>query len=150
MLRVVRNVKFKTNVNFVSSRNITSQTIDEWNSLISSRGFTARDDETKVGPDKILLGTTFIAKDNIATTKEPTTCASCMLDNYYSPFDATVISLLEEQGLTMVGKANLDEFGMGSANVNSYYGHAVNPLFTEEEHITGGSSGDRQLVYKVI
>lgn len=141
MLRVVRNVKFKTNVNFVSSRNITSQTIDEWNSLISSRGFTARDDETKVGPDKILLGTTFIAKDNIATTKEPTTCASCMLDNYYSPFDATVISLLEEQGLTMVGKANLDEFGMGSANVNSYYGHAVNPLFTEEEHITGGSSG---------
>mmetsp|Transcript_6331 Transcript_6331/g.6237 ORF Transcript_6331/g.6237 Transcript_6331/m.6237 type:complete len:491 (+) Transcript_6331:115-1587(+) len=141
MLRVVRNVKLKRDVNWIPFRNIASQATDEWNSLISSRDLNTEDSEIKVDSDKALLGTTFIAKDNIATTKEPTTCASNMLDNYYSPFDATVISLLEQEGLVMVGKANLDEFGMGSANVNSYYGHSVNPLFKTEEFITGGSSG---------
>lgn len=142
MLRGVRIVKLKRGANCLSFRNISNQTVtDDWNSLISSRNLGLTKDESNANSGKALGGTTFIAKDNIATTKEPTTCASQMLDNYYSPFDATVITLLEEEGLKLVGKANLDEFGMGSANVNSYYGHTINPLFANAEHIAGGSSG---------
>lgn len=141
MFKNASRVKLKRDLNWSLRRNIVDFTRkDEWNSLISSRKVKQINDDpgTEV---KALDGTTFIAKDNIATTEEPTTCASKMLDNYYSPFDATVITLLEKEGLKLVGKANLDEFGMGSANVNTYYGHAINPLFEKEEYITGGSSG---------
>lgn len=112
---------------------------DHWNSLISLRKLQGP--RGKSESDKILNGTTFIAKDNIATMEEATTCASHMLEGYVSPFDATVITQLQEQGLVLVGKANLDEFGMGSSNTNSHFGPVINPLLTDDEYITGGSSG---------
>ena len=52
-------------------------------------------------------------KDNICTASQPTTCASNILHGFNSPFPATVVKLLEEAGATVVGKTNLDEFGMG-------------------------------------
>ncbi|KAL1857068.1 hypothetical protein VTK73DRAFT_8110 [Phialemonium thermophilum] len=61
-------------------------------------------------------------KDNIATRDLPTTCASAILDNYHSPFDATVVSQLRARGAEVVGKTNLDEFGMGSHSTHSAFG----------------------------
>lgn len=80
-------------------------------------------------------------KDNIATTEEPTTCSSKILESYLSPYEATVVSLLKKQYLLIVGKTNLDEFGMGSGTTNSIFGPTYNPLFVDEKRICGGSSG---------
>lgn len=113
-------------------RSLSAVGRDKFNSIVSRSPLkpTAQN-----GP---LTGTTFVAKDNIASGL--TTCASAFLSNYTSPFDATAIQLLESAGLTMVGKANLDEFGMGSANVYSHYGTTLNPLYTDDR-VAGGSSG---------
>lgn len=89
----------------------------------------------RVGP----IERNYIVKDNIATTT--TTCGSHMLDTYASPFDATVVTLLNGAGYVLSGKANLDEFGMGSSTTNSYYGATINPRYLPEERIAGGSSG---------
>lgn len=80
----------------------------------------------------------YVVKDNIASGK--TTSGSGILSNYVSPFDATVVELLASAGYSVKGKANLDEFGMGSGNTNSYFGAVKNPLF-EGDFISGGSSG---------
>jgi Asp-tRNA(Asn)/Glu-tRNA(Gln) amidotransferase A subunit family amidase len=58
-------------------------------------------------------GQLIAVKDNICTTNFPTTCASGILKNFTSPYDATVVELLEEAGAIVAGKTNLDEFGMG-------------------------------------
>lgn len=87
-----------------------------------------------------LAGFTFVAKDNICTENLPTTCASKILSNYLSPFSATVINQLENAGLVLVGKSNMDEFGMGLSTMFSHYGASINPRFTEKR-ICGGSSG---------
>ena len=65
------------------------------------------------GENKRLDGLSIAVKDNICTVKQPTTCASEILDGFISPFAATAVRLLEEAGATIVGKTNLDEFGMG-------------------------------------
>ncbi|KJA23504.1 hypothetical protein HYPSUDRAFT_137633 [Hypholoma sublateritium FD-334 SS-4] len=91
-----------------------------------------------------LSGLTIAVKDNIATTTLPTTCSSDMLRDFVSPFDATVIRLLQESGADIIGKTNLDEFGMGSLNVNSIHGPVRNPFdpsSTLEGRSAGGSSG---------
>ncbi|KAI8996464.1 amidase signature enzyme [Trametes punicea] len=89
---------------------------------------------------------TVAVKDNICTKSLPTTCSSRMLENFTSPFDATVVSLLSENGAAIVGKANCDEFGMGSLNVYSVHGPVVNPFGLEggppeQRRSAGGSSG---------
>lgn len=87
-----------------------------------------------------LAGLTAAVKDNIVTIQEPTTSGSEMLRTYVSPFEATAVTLIEASGAEVVGKSNMDEFGMGSSNTNSAFGNVVNPMFTET-HISGGSSG---------
>lgn len=82
-------------------------------------------------------------KDNFATSSLPTTCSSRALQDYCSPFDATIVSLLRAKGATLVGKTNMDEFGMGSYGLSSYsaeQGRGVvrNPL--DVERVAGGSS----------
>ncbi|KAJ3513107.1 hypothetical protein NMY22_g15143 [Coprinellus aureogranulatus] len=80
-------------------------------------------------------------KDNIVTTDSPTTCSSAVLKNFTSPFEATVVQRLREDGADIVGKTNCDEFGMGSLNVYSVHGPTVNPFDTRERRSAGGSSG---------
>ncbi|ODV97574.1 hypothetical protein PACTADRAFT_36766 [Pachysolen tannophilus NRRL Y-2460] len=82
-----------------------------------------------------------VIKDNIVTMSEPTTCASKMLRDYRSPFESTITKILEENGTVIIGKTNLDEFGMGSATTHSIFGATLNPLFPEEKRVAGGSSG---------
>lgn len=110
---------------------------DKWNSLILNEIAHP----TSTATNNELKGTTFIAKDNIASLDDTTTCASKILSNHKSLFDATCVKLLKEAGLTLVAKSNLDEFGMGSANTNSYYGDVINPYYPNEKRVPGGSSG---------
>ncbi|EAW17275.1 glutamyl-tRNA(Gln) amidotransferase subunit HER2 [Aspergillus fischeri NRRL 181] len=82
-------------------------------------------------------------KDNICTRDFPTTCASGILAKFASPFNATVVEQLSEAGAIVAGKTNLDEFGMGSHSLNSWFGPVKNQRQYQEGRIlsAGGSSG---------
>ena len=86
-----------------------------------------------------LCGLPLIHKDIFCTRGVRTSCGSRMLDNFVSPYDATVVERLAAAGAVMLGKANMDEFAMGSSNETSYYGPVRNPW--DFERSPGGSSG---------
>ncbi len=95
-----------------------------------------REKGEKLGP---LAGVPIAIKDNIVISSGKTTCASRILENFHSPYDATVVERLLAAGAVPVGKTNLDEFAMGSTSETSAFGAPVNPV--DPAIIPGGSSG---------
>ena len=96
----------------------------------------ASDPEAK---NKSLIGLPIVVKDNIAERGQPLTCASRMLSSFVAPYDSTVVSRLKSAGAVLMGRANLDEFAMGSSTENSARAITRNPW--DADHIPGGSSG---------
>ena len=148
----IANIKRGLETGEFSSREITEhflariKRLDEtYNSFITlseEQALAAADqaDKDRVsGSTHLLTGVPFAHKDIFCTQGVKTSCGSKMLDNFISPYDATVVANLKEAGAVCLGKTNMDEFAMGSSNETSFYGTVKNPWNTG--CVPGGSSG---------
>jgi aspartyl-tRNA(Asn)/glutamyl-tRNA(Gln) amidotransferase subunit A len=90
-------------------------------------------------PSGVLYGMPVAVKDNICTLEFTTSCGSKILEGYRSPYEATAVTKLKAAGALIAGKANCDEFAMGSSTEHSAYGRTLHP--TDKARVPGGSSG---------
>lgn len=97
------------------------------------------DEKRQLGNNNPLLGIPMAHKDIFCTKDIKTSCGSKMLDNFYPPYESTVSQKINDAGMVMVGKTNMDEFAMGSSNETSFYGPCKNPWHLDK--VPGGSSG---------
>lgn len=117
----------------------------ELNALITVTGEQAlaaaarADQQLAAGNAGPLTGLPIVHKDIFCTDGVLTTCGSRMLSNFVAPYDATVVERLSQAGVITLGKANMDEFAMGSSNETSWYGPVKNPWNLQK--VPGGSSG---------
>ena len=116
--------------------------LNAFNTVVADRAMAraeAIDREPDRWRDAPLAGVPIAVKDNLCTRGIRTTASSRMLEHYVPPYDATVVSRLEQAGAVIVGKTNCDEFAMGSSNETSAFGPVHNPWALDR--IPGGTSG---------
>lgn len=135
----------------LSSVELTQHYLDKINSHSDLNSFISLDAEHALaeaqkadhsinnGTAGLLTGIPMALKDLFCTQRMTTTCGSKMLAEFTSPYSATLAHKLAAQGTVLLGKNNMDEFAMGSANENSYFGPVKNPW--DKERVPGGSSG---------
>ena len=111
-------------------------TLDQDKTLAEARAADAR---IAQGNATALTGVPIAYKDIFCQTGWRSACSSKMLDNFVSPYTATVVQNLLDEGMVTLGRTNMDEFAMGSTNETSFYGATKNPW--NPEHVPGGSSG---------
>ncbi len=102
------------------------------------------DERIRKGEGGVIEGIPIAIKDLFCTAGIPTTACSKMLENFVPTYESTVTSLLYQNGGICLGKTNMDEFAMGSANSNSYFGQVINPWKRKGDDtslVPGGSSG---------
>lgn len=118
---------------------------DHYNAIINKdesrtlQAADAADQRLKQGNAHPLTGIPIIYKDSICHQGWQATAGSKILANFVAPYTATVISQLDEVGMVPLGRANMDEFAMGSTTENSYFGPTLNPW--DSKRVPGGSSG---------
>ncbi|KMN51596.1 glutamyl-tRNA amidotransferase [Chromobacterium violaceum] len=111
-------------------------TVDREKTLAEARAADAR---LAAGDAHALTGVPLVHKDLFCQQGWKTSCGSRMLDNFVSPYSAHVVEQCAAAGMVTLGRANMDEFAMGSSNENSFYGAVKNPW--DLNAIPGGSSG---------
>ena len=111
-------------------------TIDRETALAAAK---EADNKRAAGAKGDLLGVPLAIKDLLNVKGQPCTCSSKILEGYIAPYDATAIAKLREAGAILLGRANMDEFAMGSSTESSAFKKTRNPWNTD--HVPGGSSG---------
>ena len=117
-------------------------TLNSFITVVEDQAMTqaaAADNALKNGAAGPLTGVPIAHKDIFCTRGVKTSCGSKMLDNFISPYDATVVSKFKQAGVVTLGKTNMDEFAMGSSSETSFYGPVRNPWNIDT--VPGGSSG---------